>query len=220
MRTTKVIVIVISMCLALSAAANAGPLEKRHGIGLQLGMWNQVTNSRTEVGIGSVTTSVKASGFFGGLSYDHWLEENLALNVVIGGMLADVETNTNIIGTTTEVAVVAPILFGVKFYFPKSTFSSSARPYVKATVGSFIGQQEKTEEDIFGVIVESRSESAFGGQVGIGTDFILSRYFMLGVAFKYNLMTDFKEPIGGSKNYGGPEFSFGMSFLFGKGTEY
>lgn len=208
----------ICITLALALVSSAGPLEKRHGIGFQVGMWNQVTNSRTEVGIGSVTTSVKASGFFGGLSYDHWLEENLALNIVVGGMLADVETNTNIIGTTTEVAVVAPILFGLKYYFPKSTFGSSARPYAKIAVGPFIGQQEKTEEDIFGVIVESRSESAFGGQVGVGTDFILSRYFMLGVAFKYNLMTDFSEPIGGSKNYGGPEFSFGLSVLFGKGT--
>jgi len=90
---------------------------------------------------------------------------------------------------------------------------------VKVAVGPFVGQQEKTEEGVFGVIVESRSLTVFGGQVGAGVDFILSRHFMLGVGLGYNLMADFDEPIGGSKNYSGPEFSVGLSFLFGKGTD-
>jgi opacity protein-like surface antigen len=216
MRFSKVIVIVISICLALSTTAGAGPLEKRHGIGLRLGMWNQVTANRTEIGVGSVTTSVEASGFLGGMSYDHWLQENMALNIAIGGMLADIETRSNLFGTTTEVAVVAPILFGVKYYFPESTLKSSARPFAKVAVGSFIGQQEKTEEDPFGIIVESRTQTAFGGQVGAGVDFILSRHFMFGVGLGYNLMADFDEPIGGSKNYSGPEFNVGLSLLFGR----
>ena len=211
----------MTTCIILSLAlvSSAGPLEKRHGIGIRLGMWNQVTDTRTEIGIGSVTTSVKASGFFGGMFYDHWLQENLALNIAVGGMLADFETKTDITGVSTETAFVAPILFGVKYYFPGSTLNSSARPFAKVAVGPFVGQQEKTEEAVSGVIVESRSRTAFGGQVGAGIDFILSRYFMLGVALGYNLMADFDEPIGGSRNYSGPEFSVGLSFLFGKGTD-
>lgn len=218
MNFSKLISITTCIILTLALVSSAGPLEKRHGFGLRLGMWNQVTNNRTEVGIGGVTTSTEASGFFGGLFYDHWLQENLALNITVGGILADFETRTGIPGVSTETAFVAPILLGVKYYFPGSTLNSSVRPMVKVAVGPFIGQQERTEEGVYGVIVESRSESAFGGQVGAGVDFILSRYFMLGVTLGYNLMTDFDEPIGGSKNYSGPEFSVGLSLLLGKGV--
>lgn len=220
MNFSKFALITTGIVLALTLVSSAGPLEKRHGIGIRLGMWNQVTANRTEIGVGSVTTSVEASGFLGGMFYDHWLQENLALNIAIGGMVADIETKSDFLSTTTEVAVVAPILFGVKYYFPESALKSSVRPLLKVAVGSFIGQQEKTEEDFFGVIVESRTQTAFGGQVGAGVDFILSRYFMLGLGLGYNLMADFDEPIGGSKNYSGPEFNVGLSFLFGRGTDW
>jgi hypothetical protein len=60
---------------------------------------------------------------------------------------------------------------------------------------------------------------AIGGQIGAGVDFVLGRHFMIGVAVCYNALTDFKEPIGGSKNYGGPEFTIGFGYLFGKGIE-
>lgn len=49
----------------------------------------------------------------------------------------------------------------------------------------------------------------------MGVDFVLGSHFMPGIALSYNLMSDFDKPIGGSKNYGGPEFSFGISYLFG-----
>jgi len=61
------------------------------------------------------------------------------------------------------------------------------------------------------------SGPAFGGQLGAGIDFILSPHFMAGIAGGYNIMADFEEPIGGSVNYGGPEFSIGLSYLFGQG---
>ncbi len=218
MNFPRLILITTCIILTLALVSSAGPLEKRHGLGLRLGMWNQVTSNRTEVGIGRVTTSTEASGFFGGLFYDHWLQENLALNITIGGILADFETKTGIAGVSTQTAFVAPILLGVKYYFPGSTLNSSVRPMVKVAVGPFIGQQERTEEGIYGVIVESRSLTVFGGQVGAGVDFILGRYFMLGVGLGYNLMSDFDEPIGGSRNYSGPEFSVGLSLLLGKGV--
>ncbi|MCP4600285.1 MAG: hypothetical protein GY847_07095, partial [Proteobacteria bacterium] len=61
-------------------------------------------------------------------------------------------------------------------------------------------------------------ETAFGGQLAAGLDFVTGRNFMMSAGFGWNLMSDFNEPIGGSKNYSGPEFSFGFSWLFGKGV--
>jgi hypothetical protein len=214
MNSSKLILITTIIILTPLFLSNAGPSEKTHGIGLQLGMWNQVTGTRTEVGIGSTTTSVEASGFLGGLFYENRFQDNLAWNISIGGMLANVEVNTNITGTSTEAAFVVPILFGIKYYFAHSTFNTSVRPYAKAAVGPFIGQQEKSEENITGVVIETRSETAFGGQLGGGVDFLMGRYFMTGFSLGYNLISDFDQPIGGSRNYSGPVFNFGLSVLF------
>jgi len=144
----------------------------------------------------------------------HSMQDNLAWNISIGGMLANVDVTTNFTGTSTEAAFVVPILFGVKYYIARSTFDTSVRPFAKAAVGPFIGQQEKSEENIAGTIVETRSETAFGGQLGGGVDFLISRHFMTGFALGYNLISDFDQPIGGSRNYSGPVFDFGLSVLF------
>ena len=209
--------IVIGIALLFTSSSNAGSLEKRHQVGLRLGMWNQTTDVKTEVDASGVTTSVEASGFLGGVSYGHWLEEYLALTIDIGGMAADVSTSSDASGATTEVSVIGSILMGLKAYFPKSTYTSSLRPYARASVGVFTGSQSSTDAGT-SVTVESRSGTVFGGQVGAGADFILGRHFMTGFAICYNLMTDFNQPIGGSRNYSGPEFSFGFSFLFGGGV--
>lgn len=36
---------------------------------------------------------------------------------------------------------------------------------------------------------------------------------MTGITLGYNLMTDFAEPIGGSRNYSGPEFGIALSLV-------
>jgi hypothetical protein len=60
---------------------------------------------------------------------------------------------------------------------------------------------------------------AFAGQLGGGVDIQLGRHFMLDTKAVYNLASDFREPLGGRKNYSGFEFSVGLNFLFGKGIQ-
>jgi len=222
-KPTKLLVLATTLLVAFTMSATAQSidysrsLEKRHQIELRLGMWNQVTDTRTEVGIGLVSTSVESSGFLGGLAYGHWLSESMALTVSVGAMAAKIETNSGIAVTTTETAVVSPIMFGLKQYFPSSTYYTSVRPYAMAAVGTYIGSQTKEEAGLV-VVVESRTEAAMGGQIGIGADFILGRHVNLGVMMAYNLMTDFRNPIGGSKNYSGPQLVFGISYVFGRGV--
>ncbi len=63
----------------------------------------------------------------------------------------------------------------------------------------------------------SRTEAVFGGQVEAGIDFLLGRRVMTGLRFAYDLMSDFQQPIGGCRNYSGPEFTIGLGFLIGGG---
>jgi len=207
-------ILALALCFVLATFVQASPPYKRNSLGIRVGMWNQVTGSRTEVGIGSVTNSVDASGVLGGISYDHRFQDNMAFTFSTGGMLADLETKTTIGKTTTETAVVAPILFGLKYYFLERIGGTTAKPFVNGAAGPFIGHQQKTEEEIGTVLVESRSQTVIGGQLGGGIDIFMGRYFMMDVAAGYNFMSDFDEPIGGSRNYSGPEFNFGLSFIF------
>jgi len=217
MNLRKLIAVATVTILIFASAAIGGQLEKRHQLGLRLGMWNQTTDARTAVGPGEVATSVKGHGLLGGLSYGHWLSEGLELCIGVDLMAADVETEVASATVTTETGCVASVLMSVKQYFPKSTYTSSVRPYVEVGVGLFTGGQERTETGQE-VVVESRSETVLGGRIGAGSDFILGRRFLTGVSLGYNLMADFDEPIGGSRNYSGPQFAFGLSYLFGAGV--
>lgn len=199
------------------AAYGANQLEERHQLELKLGIWNQIADARVDITDIDVSTSVGSSGLLAGISYGYWLQEGLALNIGTSVLFAKVESTVGIPMVLSETATVTNVLFGLKRYFPVSSYGSPVRPFVRAAVGPFIGQQTYSEVGLV-VATESRSEVTLGGQAAIGADFILSRKVMVGLMLGYNLMADFDEPIGGSKNYGGPEMSFGFSFLLGRGT--
>ena len=109
----KLTVVIVSILLLLSPSLHADSLEKRHQVGLKLGMWNQTTGVKTEINTYGVSTSVDAGGFLGGVYYGHWLEEYLALTIDISGMAARITSKAGIPGTSTETSVIGSILMGV-----------------------------------------------------------------------------------------------------------
>ena len=58
----------------------------------------------------------------------------------------------------------------------------------------------------------------FGGLVGGGVDFHVSRGFSLGVSGGYRWMADFSRPIGARDNYSGFELALNIGWLFGAGS--
>ncbi len=176
-----------------------------------------MTNNRTEVGIAGVATTVASSGFVGGITYGHWLQEELALRISVGVMAASIETATSVSGVSTDFAMVAPLLLGMRYYFPKSTYGAQFRPFAGAGVGTFVGSQASTQTGLT-VVTEARSEGAMGGEFEAGISIVLDKYVLATVAVAYDLMTDFNEPIGGSRNYSGPQMTLGISLLLGRGT--
>ena len=218
MRLSKTMLIIASLIFCLSSTVLAQSLEKRHQIGLKVGWFNQVTDALTEVDITGVTTSVKNNGPLGTVFYEHWLRENLALNIGIGGMIPDVSVSTGVTGVTTETANITQIFLGAKYYLPESTYGSNVRPFLSVSAGPVIGTINSIQAGLI-TATDSRTEATMGGNLGGGVDFILSRHFMLGSAVGYTLMSDFAESIGGSKNYSGPQFTISFGYLFGKGTK-
>jgi len=217
MRLRRRLVLAACLTLGLTSIACAKPLARRHQVGLEVGFWNQRSDVRTIVASGGVSTTVASSGGLGGVVYGYWFEENLALIVHVSGMVADVETSAGLLGVRSVTAVVAPILVGVKCYIPNPAPDSRLRPFIKGSAGPFVGHQSSTTVDTL-VAVGEHTETAIGGQLGAGVDFTLGKQFLLSIAVANNFMADFSEPIGGSENYGGPEFSVGISILLGGGN--
>lgn len=217
MSTTRPIIVLVLMTVVASVSTSAQSLEKRHQIELRIGGWSQVTDVRTEVGAGGVTTTVGSNGFIGGFAYGHWLQEELAFRVSAGLMAANIDVQTSGSGVTTDIAAVVPVLFGVRYYFPKSTHGEQFRPFAGAGVGTIIGSQEIVRTGTT-VVTETRTEAAMGGEIEVGVNIVLDQYVLATVAAAYDLMTDFSQPIGGSRNYSGPQMTLGISLLLGRGT--
>ncbi len=217
MLQTKSLHTLAVLVVAASHAAGAQSLDGRHLIELRVGIWNQVTESRTEVTGPGASTTVGSSGVMGGLAYTHWLQEQLALEISAGGMAAgvDVEVGTSV---STETATVAMLLLGLKYYFPASTYGSSVRPFAGVALGPFIGDQLETEIGTT-ITAAARTEAAMGGEVSAGVDFVLGRHVLTSLALGYHLMSDFDKPIGGSSNYSGPQLTLGVGYLFGRGAD-
>jgi len=199
--------------LLITSSFGAGSsLEKRSRIELRGGIWPH--GSKTAVRVSGAETTTKTGGYMGGLAYNYWLQEDLAMTISLLGMVGDLETKTAVSEVSTHTVTIAPILMGVRYYLPRSSFETSMRPFLAAGVGPYIGSETKSEVNLT-VLVEQNTVTAFGGFLGGGMDFILSRHFTLGINTGYHFMTDFTEPLGGRDNYSGPEFSFGFGYVFG-----
>jgi outer membrane protein W len=213
MRTTKTTSILAVALAAVSTPLTGQLMDSRHQIELRLGVWNQINNVRTEIGSGGLATTVGSSGFLGGLAYGHWLSEAVAVRVSVGGLLARVDTEIDGSGVSSESASVGQILVGARYYFPRSTYGTSMRPFLGAGVGTVIGSQVASRVGTV-LSTETRTEPALGGELSAGIDFLLSRHFLTSIGLAYLVMTDFDQPIGGSDNYSGPQLSLGFGYVF------
>lgn len=202
----------------LSTTAQAGALEKRSRVELRVGLWNQQSHTATRIGVGGVETTAGSEGTIVALTCAHWMQENLAVAFSFAVLTAEASTRVGSSGVSTHSVSVIPVMLGVRYYLPRSTYRTSWRPYLAASVGPYVGVEAKTEVG-WQVVEESRTEASFGGHLGGGLDIQLSRSLMMGANVGYNLMTDFSDSLGGRKNYSGPEFGIGISFLFGRGIE-
>ena len=214
---------------------------KRSRVELRGGYWNPIgrsttsTNGLVRQSVGSGLVQQNVENLMGSVAYIYQLKENLALMVRWAGLIAEIEQNVGVIGTSQSVVIVMPLLFGARYCW--SLAPSPFRPYLVASAGSYFLQdvwqddqgiwqdereddEEDDEEDdreYTGQLVqEVRGHATIGTYVGGGVDFAIGRYLMLGASAGYHLIANFAEPIRGRKNFSGPELSISLSLLWGK----
>ena len=220
MKMTRTIVVVgiVLISMTTSVFSQPGTLRGSSAFEVNIGLWNEI-HAGQQVSVNGISQSAKASGFVGGMTYCYWMRENMA--VTFSGSLLSVEatTNVNLIGIETGAILnstrqtansVISVLIGMRYYLPQPEPEDRVRPFVAVGIGSYIGSE--AQNSLFSQ--SARSESVIGGRFGVGLDALLGRWFKLGVNVGYNVMSDFKTPVGARNNFNGYDMSFGFGFVF------
>ena len=172
------------------------------------------TDYRTSVGMSGVDVSYGGSGFMGGLSFSHWLQEDLSVFVAMTGIGVSSDVESGWTGVSTSTVSIGQLHMGMRYFLSGKNPHSSVRPYLALSAGPVMGTQSETRVD-YEVVVTSHTESAVGARLSSGMDILASRKFSFGAEVGYNLMSDFSGDIGGTRNYSGPEFALNFGWLFG-----
>jgi len=184
-------------------------LKRRSALELEIGFWGgaKASNTITTKGIQS---EAKTNGFIGNILYAYWIQEQLSITLSAGFLAGEVSSTVSITAVSQHSSVIIPVLLGVNYYFLNPTQEDAVRPFISAAIGPYIGSE--TSNTILSQ--NTHSETAFGGRLGAGIDFLLSNHIKLGVNVRYNLMSDFSTPVGARNNYNGIDASIGIGYIF------
>jgi hypothetical protein len=167
----------------------------------------------------AVTAGTNLSNLLGGVQFTHYFSERLAVTFGLHSIASESSASFSPEGIFAGDAAVMAAPVGVRWNpFWKSREPDGFKPYLNFSMvpafgssdGSFLGPNQ--------TIVGSRSEGTFGGGLGGGVDFHISRRFSIGVTSGYTWLKPFSHPIGARDDYSGAHASFAIGWLFGKGT--
>jgi hypothetical protein len=189
-----------------SDSSNAKPetTKRKHSIDLKIAYWN--VNSGVSITTPGVSIDVGFGGISGKIVYNYYPNNVFSFFISAGGMVPKVSINT----LSNHTCVLSPIAMGLKYYLTPELEDNTFQPYIAGGMEILVGSESSVEI----LSVGSHTESAMGAYAGVGTDILVSRLIKFSMDIGYNLISDFAEPLGGRKNYTGPEFSFGIGLMF------
>ena len=99
--------------------SQSGNLEGRHGLDLNIGIYDNtnITSITSIIGLNTSVVTNSSIGFMGSIGYQYWFKNYLSFRIGAGALVTDVSTKTTSgAEVSSEVATVAPILTGLNFY--------------------------------------------------------------------------------------------------------
>jgi hypothetical protein len=205
---------VVSVGLVLAAMTSImfgqpGPLKGSSSFEVNIGLWNEAQVGQ-QLSVSGIKQSAKASGFVGGVGYSYWMREYFAVTFDVSMLSGEASSTITLSNIQQRASSVVSVLIGMRYFLPQPEPEDRVRPFVAAGIGSYIGSE--AENSLF--YQSAHSESVLGGRVGVGLDALLGSWFKLNATVAYNLMADFKTPVGARNNFNGYDMSFGFGFLF------
>jgi hypothetical protein len=205
---------VVSLCLVLAAMTSLvfgqpGPLKGSSSFEVNIGLWNEAQAGQ-QLSVNGIKQSARASGFVGGLGYSYWMREFLAVTFDASMLSGEASSTISVSNIQQRTNSVVSVLIGMRYYLPEPEPEDRVRPFVALGIGSYIGSE--AENSVF--VQSAHSESVIGGRVGVGIDALLGSWFKLNATVAYNMMADFKTPVGARSSFNGYDMSFGVGFVF------
>jgi hypothetical protein len=204
----------VSLCLVLAAMTSLvfgqpGPLKGSSSFEVNIGLWNEAQAGQ-QLSVNGIKQSARASGFVGGLGYSYWMREFLAVTFDASMLSGEASSTISVLNIQHRTNSVVSVLIGMRYYLPEPEPEDRVRPFVALGIGSYIGSE--AENSIF--VQSAHSESVIGGRLGVGIDALLGSWFKLNATVAYNLMADFRTPVGARSSFNGYDMSFGFGFVF------
>jgi hypothetical protein len=167
-------------------------------------IWGGFSGTGVSVNDNTQGDTVDVSGASFGMSFAHWVREDLALEVGVIGV--DLEAHVEQSGSNHETSRTNGsfgLLFGARYFFPPATFGGAFRPFLLASAGPFTTYRVVSSENHTEV---GHYDTTFGGRLGGGVDFLFGHHFNLLVHLGTTLRVDHS-----------PEFTtgLGMGFTWG-----
>ena len=205
---------VVSLCLVLAAMTSLvfgqpGPLKGSSSFEVNIGLWNEAQAGQ-QISMSGIKQSAKASGFVGGVGYSYWMREYLAATIDVSMLSGEASSTISVLNIQQRTNSVVSVLIGMRYCLPEPEPEDRVRPFVALGIGSYIGSE--AENSVF--VQSAHSESVIGGRLGVGIDALLGSWFKLNATVAYNLMADFKTPVGARSSFNGYDMSFGFGFVF------
>jgi len=186
----SLIVILTIIMLSIVSFAQDVSLKKRSALELEIGFWGGAKASNT-ITTNGIQSEAKTNGFIGNIIYSYWIQEQLSITLSAGFLAGEVSSNVSLSSVNQHSSAIIPVLIGVNYYFLNPTQEDAVRPFLSAAIGPYIGSE--TNNTILSQ--STHSETALGGRLGAGIDFLLSNHIKLGANVRYNLMSDFSNPL-------------------------
>lgn len=198
-----------------SPPGNAKPdkrfLAGRHRLEISAGYWDPGGQAVWSLGpLGAVSTQVENLAL--AFSYSYWTQEQVAAQISLKALVADVLSTTGPSGYSDEAVVISSALVGLRYY-PFSAPRAPIHPYLTASIGPYLGVESEKRAEFLQVAKTTTILGSVGGYLGGGLDLLMGRHFMVGIHVGYNLMADFREDLAGRRNYGGVEYGAGISVV-------
>ena len=196
------LILAVTVAVPVFARAQSAPdtlsLLGRSTISLGFGL----TGARSATaGVGE--TSTHTTGQVGGMALAHWVRPTVAVEISVAALNADASAS----GARVHANVVTPILFGLSVSPRALALTTSIRPYLSAAAGPYI----HSVSDEFGASASASVEAVPGARLAAGTNWFVSRHFLVGLEGNYHAVGKFDQPDALTEKASG----FGMSLSFG-----
>jgi opacity protein-like surface antigen len=202
-------------CFILPTIVKARDISSIQMMGIRMGFWNAV-NARDIVNPPDQEITTKVTAPYGELFISSGLKKGFALEFSLGSCYRGETRYSDSYGYYWKRVTIYPVSGGIKFYPLHTVQKSKLQPYGDVGV-AFVSGIEDVRLGVYSgpyVLVDEglNTYTTFGWHAGLGMDFPLSRFLAVGVDFKYRGV-NFSDEVGGLKNFSGPQFALGVSYL-------